>query len=501
MKFRMDRIPSPVESGGYEAKMWSWCVREISPWASQIFNYDLVKSEFARLCREVKGMCYYEIRNGNVSIRGEPEPPRGGGDRRSMYLDFLRETVRLFCQNLSIDILIYLEDSGFDCDIPTFSFQKRLNQTCLLLPDVDFIRDRFFYPHDIFLDGTPFSAKLSRAVFAGSTSGYPVTEETIVNLLHPRVRSAVHFRGSDLVEFHIPSIVQYDSEKTKDILISMGFGNSPGVSWQTQFGRKFIISMDGNGATCSRLPITFRSNSILLKYESDSILYYFSGLTPWLHYIPIYNDKEVTTVVQAERRFPGQYEYITKSAQSFAKTFLTRYRAMQYAGWLLKSYASCVNPQPEGSPPSFHENNDDMSIEAIFGGLVAHIAERGDVWYRANSQIGEVGSGRAIQGFAIEPGVAFGLDEITYQTVRADGSLSDWCDGGVFCGTRGHSEPIYGFRIRLGGLGSEKYSVSYAGAFVGGASLGPVMGDEICRSPDGAPLEAMFIDFRSRRLC
>jgi hypothetical protein len=32
-----------------------------------------------------------------------------------------------------------------------------------------------------------------------------------------------------------------------------------------QFGNKFIISMDGNDATCSRLPITFRSNSVLLK--------------------------------------------------------------------------------------------------------------------------------------------------------------------------------------------------------------------------------------------
>ena len=292
-------------------------------------------------------ICYYEIREGHVSIREEAKsltaPER---ERKLLYLAFLQETVRLFCPTLSTDLIIFCGDKGFDSHVPVFSFQKRVGQTCILLPDVDFLRDRFFYPFNVLQDCLSYNDKASSAIFAGSTSGCPVTEDTIKRLVHPRIRAAIFFQNSDCVEFYIPSIVQYDLPRTKELLLSMGLGTPP-VSWSEQFRHKFIISIDGNGATCSRIAITFRSNSAVLKYNSDFILYYFSSLTPWLHYIPVSSEDQIVSVVQAERAQPGLFSYIPRAAQNFAKTYLTRYRSMLYTSWLLKSYSSWLSPSPQ----------------------------------------------------------------------------------------------------------------------------------------------------------
>jgi hypothetical protein len=88
--------------------------------------------------------------------------------------------------------------------------------------------------------------------------------------------------------------------------------------------------MDGWGATCSRIPITLRSNSVLLKYQSQHLLYYFDALIPWLHYIPIAFDDEVTCILRVEEHYLGISSAIVQSANAFADAFLTREQAMKY---------------------------------------------------------------------------------------------------------------------------------------------------------------------------
>jgi hypothetical protein len=34
-----------------------------------------------------------------------------------------------------------------------------------------------------------------------------------------------------------------------------------------------------------------KSNSVILKYDSENSLYYFQHLIPWVHYIAVYDDK------------------------------------------------------------------------------------------------------------------------------------------------------------------------------------------------------------------
>jgi hypothetical protein len=485
---------SPSES--YQNILWSWCIKETSHWTGAALDYCETVSELERQGHSISPMCYYKIQDGIVSIRDEVGFLKGPEFQRKMlYLGFLQETVRLFCPNLTIDLLVFCGDRGFDSSVPVFAFQKTANQKCILLPDPDFLRDGFYYLHDQLTDNKEYEQKTTTAIFVGSTSGFPVTVKTIKSLAHPRVRAATFFRNSEYAEFFIPIIVQNDSEEVRTLLLEMGFGSGQHIPWKVQFNRKFIVSMDGNGATCSRIAIALRSNSVLLKYNSESVLYYFSTLVPYLHYIPIACEQDIVDIVRSERATPGLFQFVTQEAKKFAQTFLTRYRAMQYTACVLERYASAFS--------SHMANRKDLrftqplSDEANFGRLIVHISGIGDVAYTANSIAGEIGSGRMIEGFAIDPGVAFGLDDVLYQVVGYDGALSAWEECGGYCGTRGRSNPIRGFRVRLRNALSTRYSISYTGFFVGGITIGPMACGEICMHEKSAGLEGLLIMFKA----
>ena len=79
----------------------------------------------------------------------------------------------------------------------------------------------------------------------------------------PRMRAVKYFRGRSDVDFRLPAIVQCTPE-AEQALIQDGFGHGV-MGWDEAYTSKFIISMDGNGATCSRPAIIMRSRSVIFK--------------------------------------------------------------------------------------------------------------------------------------------------------------------------------------------------------------------------------------------
>ncbi|HXR36956.1 MAG TPA: glycosyl transferase family 90 [Candidatus Binataceae bacterium] len=325
-----------------------------------------------------------------------------------------------------------------------------------------------------------------------------VSKEVVRNLTLPRLRAAVYFKDNPDVQFHLPRLVQCDSEETKDLLCAMGFGSDNWVDWRAQFGHRFIISMDGNGATCSRVFVTLRSNSVLLKYASPHQLHYFSGLIPWTHYIPIDSDEDVNQIVHIEQKCPGFFRHIAEQGQAFANRYLTRWQAMKYTGWLLRMYASSfeassAQPWTLGAAVAELRRNAVSTIR-----ILAHIANRGDVWFERGAWAGEPDKQRNIEGFALEPGCAFTTADIAYQAVLSDGSLSDWYKGGEFCGTRGKGLPIRGLRVRLSGNAASSYECSYTARFRDGAEVSGAADGDVCQAESRAPLVGFQINWRLR---
>jgi hypothetical protein len=130
--------------------------------------------------------------------------------------------------------------------------------------------------------------------------------------------------------------------------------------------------------------------------------------------------------------------------------------------------------------------------------MVAHIQGLGDVGALLGDRLGEVGSKRWIEGFAIAPAHDIAPADIEYQAVLGRGWLSPWVEGGEFCGSRGMALPVLGLRLRLRGDAARDHEVSYTASFTDGSQSGPVPSGAACESESLAPLESFQIMVRRR---
>ncbi len=128
--------------------------------------------------------------------------------------------------------------------------------------------------------------------------------------------------------------------------------------------------------------------------------------------------------------------------------------------------------------------------------VVAHVYGRGDVAGRLGEWIGERGSRRWIEGFALRVDRP---EDVEYQAVLGRGWLSPWAEGGQFCGSRGMSLPILGLRVRLRGAAAETRRLRISATFVDGSSLGPVEDGEPCEAPGLPALEAFQVLLEPKR--
>lgn len=324
-----------------EMALWALAVKETASWQAKELGRQAVYDKFADLNETEELIALLTIADGQVSVADKPAHIRcvgGWKGRTSAYRAYLEQVVREFCPNLRCQILLDTGDVRDRNDaIPIFAFQKPAGSNLILLPDINFLGNDFYNNRPALMDHIGYADKTCTAVFAGSTTGGRITAEVARNLSLPRLRAAAYFKDNPSITFRLAKIVQCDSDAAKQILQDAGFGGEP-ISWREQFRHRFIITIDGNGATCSRVFIGLRSNSVLLKYDSKHELYYFSAMNPWIHYIPIRLDSDIVSIVEAERRQPGLFRHIAEAGKEFADTFLTRSSAMRYTAMLLELY-------------------------------------------------------------------------------------------------------------------------------------------------------------------
>ncbi len=137
--------------------------------------------------------------------------------------------------------------------------------------------------------------KSNTAICVGSsTGGGLLTADKIMSTSSPRLAFARDLAGNPGINILIGAAVQCEGAEAENLLRSQPYFSHP-VSWLEQLASKFIISTDGNGATCSCVVNALRRCSVLLKFSSPNLIYYFRSLEPWRHYI------SVDTTVDIER--------------------------------------------------------------------------------------------------------------------------------------------------------------------------------------------------------
>jgi hypothetical protein len=280
--------------------------------------------------------------------------------------------------------------------------------------------------------------------------------------------------------------VQTSTPEAQRILEEMPFCRGQRVSWKQQLLYRFLISVDGNGATCSRVALALHSNSVLLKYDSDDLLYYFQGLQPWLHYIPISREQDVEHVFEAERWAPGALETVAAQGRAFAARFLTRAATTAYMAQLLQLYAGCFTDAQQAmagirpaAPPML--------------AVIAHIEQKGDISADEAGWVGLASQPLRIEGFSIACALRGWRECVRYQAILPDGSLGPAAPGDLYCGTRGKQQPIHGFVLHLDAA-LKLPGLAYEGAFSDGFRTGPLRPGSPCRAPSNAALVAMRVN-------
>jgi Glycosyl transferase family 90 len=340
----------------------AWAMSEVLPWRMRHLPKEAFSATAARSRATIAAFVVC-IRKGAVSIESkarEFEHP-DAKKRCQMYLGLFEAVLRVYPSIPDTMFILDIGDMPPPCgDTPIFQFQKPYGSSAILLPDIDFL-GLDFYHQPGYADKIPYQEKTTSAIFVGGTSGQTNTVETVREPVAPRLQAGKHFRGHPDINFLLTTLSRCENAEAEQALRDLGFGG-PTVPWSEQFPHKFIISVDGNGATCSRVVIALKSNSALLKYDSPHHLYYFKGLVPWLHYVPIVEHGDIENIIKIEREYPGTFASIAEEGRRFAETYITRQRVFQYVAELLTLYAVLVYPMNDSDHPSTIMRANDIAL-------------------------------------------------------------------------------------------------------------------------------------------
>jgi hypothetical protein len=336
--------PMEDEAAARRAVMLGWAMRELAPWRNRQLDRVAIENSFAALNATERWVSLFHIAGGTVSVVPKPDaaaPAAGYANRTRHYLALFQQIAPALGPGIDTMLCMSMDDGiPKNINVPHFGFQKKNGAATILLPDVDFLFNDF-YERSV-IDTTPYADKKPQAVFAGTTTGARLTPAAARALASPRLQAASYFDGNPRVDFRLPGISNCTSPDAEDFLRSQLFCQKPRLDWDAQFQSRFILSIDGNGATCSRVVIALASNSVLAKYASEHVLYYFGGLQPWVHYVPITANQDVETTLDFETRHPERFAQIAAAGRQFAADFLSRQAVLRYTAILLRDYAEML---------------------------------------------------------------------------------------------------------------------------------------------------------------
>ncbi|TFF23097.1 hypothetical protein E3C22_11695 [Jiella endophytica] len=323
-----------------------WAGRELAFWRDVYKGGRDFSAAHAALNETQRAIFLFDIAEDRVTLRAKPafysdedmaEAPVGPCRRARFYRDFLAECAgqeTLPPLTIAIDVGD-IAPARFEA--PVFAFQKPRGTANILLPDIDFLRTDHYAGEEP--DPYAVADKRHGAVFAGASTGGQVTMKALRDLTLPRLRLADELVGHPDIDFRIARAVQCANGTVQAELEARPYFG-PHIPFAEQLAYRFVISVDGNGATCSRIVRTLRSRSVLMKGDSENLLYYFHGLQPHRHYLPFAGKAEIEAYLALDKAGNLDSEAILAAAQHFHRSYLTRKAVVAYGRTLLAAFAA-----------------------------------------------------------------------------------------------------------------------------------------------------------------
>lgn len=261
----------------------------------------------------------------------------------SQALQFLSDTIGL----PNVDFALTLHDwSGLPVNdkLPVFAYGRNDRQCkAILIPD--FIALDGYPPH--YLGGctpgsnmwqqVPWDSKVQKAFWRGSTTGgqytkqnwhtFPRTQLALFSLQHP-----------DLLDAKITQVVQAESGVEQILADHQLMGNFASIADQMKY--RYLIDVDGNGWTVPRCFWILLSNSLLIKQDSDWIIWYSRGVIPYKHFVPVSRyPEDIFGKIEWAINHDAEAHQIAKQASQFAQNDLSLENTYLYLYKLITEYA------------------------------------------------------------------------------------------------------------------------------------------------------------------
>ena len=231
-----------------------------------------------------------------------------------------------------LDLLLYFGDH-IDRDAahaPVLCFcrrRQRIGQ--VLIPDFQILRGHEGLDRSVdhAARGLPWETRTPRAFWRGVTTGGRFDEPGWEAI--PRARLVAASRAQpDLIDARFTRLVQ--GAETNAALLGGGW-RSDEVSPAESVRFRYLVDVDGNSASWSRLRWLLRSGSLVLKQSSEFVQWYYRWLEPRRHYLPVAHDlADLDATIEWARANDAAARAIALEGQRFAHTHLGRAEAFLY---------------------------------------------------------------------------------------------------------------------------------------------------------------------------
>ena len=312
-----------------------------------LLNAGRAESALLRLHEDHPSIFVYDVHGKRVLARRktgraarhavDPLDARMYAKRVNHYGTLLAEVAEQRGGRDSFSLAVDLRDIPVDHEeFPVFGFQRLKGAGNPLLPDVDFFHHGWYLDDD---DRLTYDQKSVSACFAGASTGRTLTADDIRLHASERLSLAFQFQSNPRVHFVIANSVHCVDAEADSLLRAQPYFSAP-IAWQEQLRHRFLISVDGNGATCSRVVKSLRSQSVLVKFESPYELFYFPLLKPGVHFLSAARAQDVERYLDEENALPGCHARVAIAGAAFARRVLVAPTVLDYTRLLIDRYAS-----------------------------------------------------------------------------------------------------------------------------------------------------------------
>jgi hypothetical protein len=111
------------------------------------------------------------------------------------------------------------------------------------------------------------------------------------------------------------------------------------VSPEDHLRYKYLISIDGARCAWERFIWHLHSNSLVFKNESAQKQWFYNGILPYVHYIPVKDEQSLLAAIGWAKMHPIEVQSIIQNASTFVEENLSLEDMYHYFMVLIQEYS------------------------------------------------------------------------------------------------------------------------------------------------------------------